>query len=199
MQMLTSQIPSRHGLGASFSECFLPHPEYGEIHWYAAYTCANHERRVAGQLEVRAIEHFLPLYTSVRRWKDRRVELGLPLFPGYVFVRLALRDRLQVLGIPGVVRLVGFKNIPTAMPDAEMDAFREGLSRQLRIEPYPYLTVGRRVRITEGPFKGLEGILLRVKSGLRVVMSLDLIHRSIVVDVDAADVLPLAGKKNGVY
>src|SRR5690348_1640448 len=79
-----------------------------EQHWYAAYTCANHEKQVASQLDVRVVEHFLPLYGSVRRWKDRRVTLDLPLFPGYVFIRLALQDRLRVLEIPGVVRLVGF-------------------------------------------------------------------------------------------
>src|ERR1700675_2118584 len=75
-----------------------------EQHWYAAYTCANHEKRVAAEIEARDVEHFLPVYASVRRWKDRRVSLELPLFPGYVFVRLALRDQLRVLQIPSVVR-----------------------------------------------------------------------------------------------
>jgi len=74
---------------------------YIEPRWYAAYTSANHEKRVAEQLKLRSVEHFLPLYDSVRRWKDRRMKLQLPLFPGYVFVRLALRDRLQVLQVPG--------------------------------------------------------------------------------------------------
>src|SRR5215470_15040410 len=83
-----------------------------EEHWYAAYTCASHEKRVAGELGARDVEHFLPLYTSVRRRKDRRVNLELPLFPGYVFVRLALSDRLRVLQIPSVVRLVGFGGLP---------------------------------------------------------------------------------------
>jgi len=86
-------------------------------HWYAAYTCAKHEKRVGAELGARAVEHFLPLYSSVRRWKDRRVQLEFPLFPGYVFVRLALRDRLRVLQIPGVVRLVGFNGLPAALPD----------------------------------------------------------------------------------
>src|SRR5215470_4543476 len=81
---------------------------FAERHWYAAYTCANHEKRIAAELQARTVEHFSPLYSSVRRWKDRRVNLELPLFPGYVFVRLALSDRLRVLQIPSVVRLVGF-------------------------------------------------------------------------------------------
>src|SRR5262245_10028837 len=89
-----------------------PPSVFVEQHWYAAYTCANREKRVATELGVRDVEHFMPLYSSVRRWKDRRVNLELPLFPGYVFVRLALRDRLRVLQIPSVVRLVGFNGLP---------------------------------------------------------------------------------------
>ena len=87
--------------------------------WYAAYTSANHEKRVAEQLCARSVEHFVPLYESVRRWKDRKVRLQLPLFPGYVFVRLVWWDRLHVLQVPGVARLVGFNGRPCALPDSE--------------------------------------------------------------------------------
>lgn len=167
---------------------FAPPTSNLEERWYAAYVCANHEKRVAAQLTTWAVEHFLPLYSSVRRWKDRRVTLDLPLFPGYVFVRLALRDRLRVVQIPRVVRLVGFNGLPAALPDTEMEIMRSGLSEQLRAVPYPFLTVGRRIRISSGPFAGLEGILKRRRSGFRVVVSLDLIQRSVAVDVDAADV-----------
>jgi transcription antitermination factor NusG len=156
--------------------------------WYAAYTCANHEKRVAQQLCVRSIEHFLPLYDSVRRWKDRRVQLQLPLFPGYVFVRIALRDRLQVLEIPSVARLVGFNGTPTPLAEGEIEALKAGLEGGVRVVPHPYLKVGRRVRIIAGPFEGLEGILIRRKNELRFVISLDLIHRSISVEVDGIDV-----------
>jgi transcription antitermination factor NusG len=162
--------------------------QWTEQRWYAAYVCSNHEKRVAIQLDARAVEHFLPLYVSVRRWKDRRVQLVLPLFPGYVFIRLALRDRLRVMQIPSVVRLVGFNGLPTALPDEEMEILRSGLSERLRAEPHPFLTVGRQVRITAGPFAGLAGVLKRKKGGLRVVISLDLIQRSVAVDVDASSV-----------
>jgi transcription antitermination factor NusG len=164
-------------------------------HWYAAYTCAKHEKRVAAELVAREVQHFLPLYSSVRRWKDRRVQLDLALFPGYVFVRLALRDRLQVLQIPSVVRLVGFGGLPTALPDVEMEILREGLCQGSRAEPHPFLTIGRRVRITAGPFAGLEGVLKHKKSNLRVVVSLELIQRSVAVDVDAADVQGVVSAK----
>jgi transcription antitermination factor NusG len=162
-----------------------------EPHWYAVHTCANHEKRVANQLVEREVEHFLPLYHSVRRWSDRRVELALPLFPGYVFVRLELSSRLRVLQIPSVVRLVGFGGLPVALPDTEMEIMRSGLSQNLRAEPHPFLKVGRRVRITGGAFAGLEGILKKKKGSLRAVVSLILIQRSVAVDVDFADVAPV--------
>lgn len=158
-----------------------------EQHWYAAYTCANHEKRVAAELGMREVEHFLPLYSSIRRWKDRRVSLDLPLFPGYVFVRLALRERLRVVQIPSVVRLVGFNGLPAALPDGEVEILRSGLCQSLRAEPHPFLTVGRRVRITGGPFAGLEGVLKRRKRGLRVIVSLNLIQQSVAVELDEAD------------
>jgi transcription antitermination factor NusG len=167
---------------------------HGAPRWYAAYTCANHEKRVVAQLVERGIEHFLPLYRSLHRWTDRRVELELPLFPGYVFVRLALRERLRVVRIPGVVHLVGFGGLPTPLPDDELAILRSGLTECPRAEPHPFLTVGRRVQITSGPFAGLGGLLERKKGKMRVVVSLDLIQRSLSVDVDATQVQPLMGK-----
>jgi transcription antitermination factor NusG len=167
-------------------------PAMSQARWYAVYTCANHEKRVAAELGTRDVEHFLPLYSSMRRWKDRRVQLELPLFPGYVFVRIALCQRLRVVQIPSLVRLVGFGGLPTALPDTEMEIMRSGLSQNPQAEPHPFLTVGRRVRINCGPFAGLEGVLKRKRGGMRVVVSLELIQRSLAVDVEAADVSPLA-------
>jgi len=155
--------------------------------WYAAYTSANHEKRVAEQLSLRSVEHFLPAYASVRRWKDRRVTLQMPLFPGYVFVRMALRDRLQVQQVPGVAHLVGFDGTPAALPDEEIEALRASLESGVRAEPHPYLTVGRRVRLKSGPLAGMQGILLRRKGNFRVVISIELIQRSLIVQVDAVD------------
>jgi transcription antitermination factor NusG len=171
-------------------ELALP-PQYIEERWYAAQTCANHEKRVQEQLLQRAVTSYLPLYSSVRRWKDRRVKLDLPLFPGYVFVRLALRDRLQILQVPSVVRLVGFSGHPTPLPDQEIDALRQGLDHSLPMEPHPYLKTGQRVRVTAGPLAGLEGILLRRKKTSRIVISLDLIMRSAAIEIDVTDVMPL--------
>jgi transcription antitermination factor NusG len=166
-----------------------------EPRWYAAYTCANHEKRVAAELHVRSVEHFLPLYSSVRHWKDRRVNLELPLFPGYVFVRLPLCDRLHVLQISSVVRLVGFNGLPTALPDEEMEVLRCGLSQRSHAKPHPFLTVGRRVRIIGGPFAGLEGVLKRKRNNLRVVVSVESIMRSIVVEVEEVELEAMCSSK----
>ena len=155
-----------------------------DVRWYAIYTSANHEKRIAAELERRSIECFLPLYSSVRRWKDRRVKLDLPLFPSYVFLHFALRDRLRALQIPGVARFVGFGSGATAIPELDIARIRDILNQGLRAEPHPYLTVGRRVRIQSGPLAGLEGILRRRKNKLRFVVSLQLIQRSVSVELE---------------
>ena len=159
--------------------------------WYAAYTCANHEKRVAEHLAGRGVEYFLPLYEAVHRWKDRRVRVKLPLFPGYVFVRLPLPERLRVLQTPGVARLVGFGDTPAPLADAEIKALRNGLQGQINMQPHPYVCEGQKLRILRGPLAGMEGTLLRRKGGLRLVLAIDLIMRSVVVDVDAEDICPI--------
>lgn len=171
-------------------EVVLP-AAYLEPQWYAAYTSANHEKRVAAQLGQRSVEHFLPLYDSVRRWKDRRVQLQLPLFPGYVFVHLALRDRLQVLQIPGVAKIVGFNGTPAALPQEEIEALRASLESGVRATPHPYLKVGRRALVKTGPLKGMQGVLVKRKNRSRFVISLDLIMRSVAVEVDALELEPM--------
>src|SRR6266478_2667910 len=168
----------------------LPTSPAGPL-WYAAYTSANREKRVAEQLTVRTVEHFLPCYESVRRWKDRRVRLEMPLFPGYVFVRITSRDRLQVLGVPGVVRIVGFGGHLAALPECQIDLLRQGLLGGALAQPHPYLKRGCRVRIRNGALQGAVGILIRKKGRFRVVLSVDLIMRSIAVEVDAADIEPV--------
>jgi transcription antitermination factor NusG len=168
-----------------------------ELRWYAAYTCANHEKRVREQLEQRSLESFLPVYETVRQWKDRRMQLQVPLFPGYLFVRIAAIDRLRVLQVPGLVRLVGFNGQLAALPDEEIEALKQGLAGGVRAEPHPFLTVGRRVRVKRGPFEGRQGILLRRKGKLRLVLSIELIMRSVVIDIDIDDVEPEDARQSG--
>ena len=159
-----------------------------EVQWYAAYTSANHEKRVAQQLTWRSVEHFLPVYESVRRWKDRRVPLQLPLFPGYVFVRLALRDRLRVLAVPGVARLVGFDGRPTVVPAEDIEAIRACLEGRRDVQPHPYVQCGQRVQVLAGPLAGFSGIVLRQKNRARFVVSFDVLERSVAVELEGTEV-----------
>src|SRR5208283_2708871 len=158
-----------------------------EPRWYAAYTSANHEKRVAEQLQRRSVENFLPLYESVRRWKDRRVRLKLPLFPGYVFVHIALRDRLKVLQVPGVAKLVSFHGQPAPVPDKDIEAIRTCLAGPHPVQPHRYLQRGQRVRVLSGPLAGLTGIVVRQKKSTRFVISFDLLMRSVSVELDSSD------------
>jgi transcription antitermination factor NusG len=158
-----------------------------EVQWYAAYTSANHEKRVAQQLEWRSVDHFLPVYESVRRWKDRRVRLQWPLFPGYVFVRLRLPDRLRVLAVPGVARLVGFDGRPTPVPAEDIEAIRTCLAGNRDVQPHPYVRCGQRVRVLSGPLAGFSGIVLRQKNRTRFVISFDVLERSVAVEMDDYD------------
>lgn len=162
-----------------------------EALWYAGYTAARHEKRVAEHLEQRGVEHFLPLYETIHRWNNGRHRVKLPLFPGYLFVHIALRDRLRVLEVPGFVRLVGFSGLPCPLPEADIRKMREALNTGVLAEPYPYLTAGTRVEIRNGPLQGMTGILLRRQNKHRIVISVDLIMRSMVVEVEASDIVPL--------
>ncbi len=155
--------------------------------WYAAYTCARHEKHVARQLEERNIDCFLPLYRAVHRWKDRLKELDLALFPGYVFVHVGPQDRLRVLQTSSVVRFVSFGGHPAAIDDDSVEALRKGVANGIRVEPCPYLKIGQKVRVKHGPLAGTEGILVRKRDKFRLVLSIDLIMRSVAAEVHAAD------------
>jgi transcription termination/antitermination protein NusG len=161
--------------------------QMSEARWVAVYTVVRHEKVVSRQFEERNIETFLPLYRSVRRWKDRKKEVELALFPGYVFVRILANRRLQVLQVPGVVSIVSFNGELAALPEQEINALRNGLENQLYAEPCPYLKVGKRVRVIRGPMAGAEGILSRKKDRYRVVISVDVLMRAVAVEVDATD------------
>jgi transcription antitermination factor NusG len=155
-----------------------------EGNWFAVFTRTHHEKRVAEQLTNRGIESFLPLYHAVHHWThNRKVDLELPLFPNYLFVNITPEQRLRTLEVGGVLSLVSKGNRPAALPNAEIERLRSGL-RSRKYEPCPYLTAGTRVRIAAGPLAGTEGIVLRQKSGLRFVLTVNLIMQSVAIEVD---------------
>jgi transcription antitermination factor NusG len=160
-------------------------------HWFAIYTASRHEKHVAEQLNDRQFETFLPLYRAVHVWKNRsKVTLDLPLFPCYLFARSGPERRGNLLSVPGVLSIVGSKQESWPLPDAEVEALRSGLQQHNAV-PHSYLAVGDRARITNGPFAGMEGVVLRQNNGLRVVLSFSHIMRSFSVEVNVCDLEPL--------
>ena len=157
-----------------------------EQNWYVAYTCSRHEKYLAEQCEQRGIPAFLPLYAVQRQWKRRRAEVLLPLFPSYVFVRMALVERFRVLALPGMVSLVSFKGHPAIVADTQIEALRKAVTLG-RAEPCAYLQSGKRVRVTAGPLLGLEGIVQEIKNKISVIVSFDWMNRSVLVSLDAAE------------
>ena len=147
-------------------------------------------------LKQREIEHFLPLYRSKRKWKDgSRITLDLPLFSGYLFVRIQRNERGKVLEVPGALSLVmGTGGEPAALPDTTIQALRAGL-QDYEAEPHPVLTSGQRARISSGAFAGLHGIVVRQKNFCRVVLTLESIMRSFSVEVGFEDLEPLPAEE----
>jgi transcription antitermination factor NusG len=160
---------------------------HGPRQWFAVYTTSCHEKRVAEHCQVRDIESFLPTYQSTRRWKNGcTVNIDSPLFPGYVFVRVNHTHRVRVLELPGVVSIVGAARQPTPLPDTDIESLRNGI-HLLKAEPHPCLNLGDKVKIRKGPLAGMTGVLVRKKNGLRVVLTLELIMKSISVEIDEQD------------
>ncbi len=154
--------------------------------WFAIYVMTRHEKRIALHLQAREIEHFLPLYETRRKWRDgSNVTVQLPLFPSYLFVRASRSQRVRALGVPGVLSAVG-KRESSVISDTYIDSLRKVVTLG-KVEPHPYLATGAVVRIRSGVLAGLQGIVVRQKSGCRVVLSLDLIERSVSMEVDIAD------------
>ena len=165
--------------------------------WFAVYTLSCREKQVSRHMELHAIEHFLPVTKTRRRWKNGcTVLVEEPLFPGYLFVRIEGSARPRVLAVPGVHSIVGTGKHPVPLPNFEIETLRRSVD-VLKIEPHPYLNVGERATILRGPLAGMTGIVVRKKNGLRFVLSLDLIMKSVAVEVDAADLEP-CGEMNWI-
>jgi transcription antitermination factor NusG len=159
--------------------------------WFAAYTAPRHEKAVARHFEVRNVEHFLPLFRAVRRWKNGcKVPVEFPVFPNYLFVRTTQRASSGLRDVPGLLSFVGQGCTSLAIPDVEIDLLRKELPLR-KFEPHPYLIAGRKVQIVTGPLAGACGVLVRKKNDLRVVLTVDLIRQSVAVEVAADEVEPI--------
>jgi transcription antitermination factor NusG len=159
--------------------------------WYALYTRSRYEKKVDLDLRSRGIESYLPLVQEVHCWSDRKKKVWEPLFRGYVFVRTDLREKVSILQTPGVVRFVGIRHVPSSIPDEQINWIRILTNAPDALRRETYLAVGETVRITAGPFRGVEGFIVRVKDCTRVVISLAAIAQSVSVEVPAEFVEPV--------
>src|SRR6516162_5322363 len=160
--------------------------------WFALQVRTKHEFGVASLLRGRGYAPFVPLYQCRKRWSDRIKVVDAPLFPGYLFCRLNLQNRLPVLMTPGVTQIVGCSRVPIPVDEAEINAIQTMVATGLPARPWPFLQVGDRVQIERGPVRGLEGILLEVRGAQRFVLSVTLLQRSVAVEIDPAFVKSLA-------
>jgi transcription termination/antitermination protein NusG len=161
--------------------------------WYAVRTRSRQEKAAATMLEALGVSHFLPLISQERQWSDRKKMVTVPMFPGYLFVRIMATSglELRVRQVPGVVDFVGNQNGPSAVPEDEIQNVRALLSPAVKCFPCPFLKAGDRVRIVSGALAGIEGLFIRCGARSRVVVSVEIIQRSIAVDVSEYDVEPL--------
>jgi len=153
-------------------------------YWYALYTRHQHEKTVADILSAKGFEVFLPLYSAAHQWKDRVKRLSLPLFPCYVFIRASLDRRLPIVTTPGVYAFVGVEGRAARIPDAEIDAVHRTMDSLLHVEPHPFLRSGDWVRVKSGPLEGIEGILVRKTNRFRLVLSVEMLEKSVALEVD---------------
>ena len=154
-------------------------------HWFAVRTAPRSELRASSELSLRGLENYLPTRRVIRNWSDRVKTVDEPLFPGYLFGRFDLDDRVRVLQALGVKQIVGIGNTPAPISDSEIDNLRALVSANTLLVPWPYLDAGQRVRIDRGPLAGVEGFVVRADQGaLRIVVSVDLLQRSVATEID---------------
>lgn len=168
----------------------LPRPQ---LFWYALRVQSRLSSLASTTLRGKGYEEFLPLYRSRRKWSDRIKELELPLFPGYLFCRFDVSDRLMpILTTPGVIGILGAGKTPVPVDIEEIEAIRAILRSGLAAQPWPLLRVGAKVYIERGPLAGLEGIVINTDKVYRLIVSVSMLQRSVAVEIDREWARPIA-------
>jgi transcription termination/antitermination protein NusG len=172
----------------------------GDKHWYAVYTKPRHEKVVKRVLDDKQVESFLPLRREISRWADRRIELLLPLFPGYLFVKYSIaKESHKVLATDGLIRVVGNGDMPLPVSETEINSLKILLSHNLDFETCQFLETGQKVKVVGGPLAGVTGIVVKKNKKQRVVISVELIQRSLTVDVDSFDLEPVTKARTAAH
>ncbi len=169
---------SSHAVAALLPRAEAPPP------WFGVRTKSNQEKLAASVLEAKGVELYLPLYRVQRRWSDRIAETTLPLFPGYLFCRFEPSQKLPIISTPGVASVVAFGNVPAPIDNSEIEAIQALINAGNGLQPHPYLREGERIKVNSGPLEGVEGILIRKRTAWRMVVSINLLQRSISIEID---------------
>lgn len=171
----------------------IPPPAMHHPEWFAVHTRCRHEKKVEAELQRKGIETFLPLISQTRQWSDRKTIIEFPLFPCYLFVRVAIAPaaHISVLQTNGVVTVLGTNGRPTPIPDFQIESTRTLITNKVPFEQHPFLKVGQRVRVRGGSLDGVEGVLLATGKDRKLVLSLELIKQSLAVSLDGYDVEPV--------
>lgn len=165
------------------------------VNWFALQVRSRWEAPTAELLRGKGFETLLPTYMAKRKWSDRVKVVEAPLFPGYVFCRFDVHNRLPILITPGVLSVVGRGKTPVAVDDSEIRSIQAAVGSGIELEPWPYIEVGERVRIQDNVLDGMEGILTSFKGGHRVIISVTLLRRSVALEIDRSRIAPVAVPK----
>jgi len=163
--------------------------------WFALQVRSRWEGTTASLLRGKGLETLLPTYTTKRKWSDRFKVVESPLFPGYVFCRFDVHNRLPVLITPGVISVVGRGKTPVAVDDTEILSIQAAIGSGIHLEPWPYVQIGERVRIKDDVLDGMEGILTSFKGSHRVIISVTLLRRSVALEIDRSRITPLTSPR----
>jgi transcription antitermination factor NusG len=166
--------------------------ENAQYPWYVLQVKAGREQSTAFLLRQKGLAGFLPLYTSSRRWSDRTKLLEIPLFPGYVFCRFDVQNRLPILTTPGVLQVIGMGGVPEPVDETEIAGLQRVVRSGLLMQPWPFLKIGERVSFQDGPLRNVQGVLTEIKGQSNLIVSITLLQRSVAVRVERAAIRPVA-------
>ncbi|MDW7693765.1 UpxY family transcription antiterminator [Flammeovirgaceae bacterium SG7u.111] len=168
-----------------------PQHEASACQWYAVNTRFKHEKKVHKLLQAKGVHSFLPLYSTLRYWSDRKKRVEEPLFSCYLFVKINLKEKLDVLQTNGVLSFVSFEHSPVSIPECQIETIQRLLSGNAEFEVKHHFKRGERVKVVSGPFAGMEGHLLRTKTASRLMIGIDALKQSIAVEIGAHELEPI--------
>ena len=169
--------------------------ETKSLHWYVAYTFPNAEKSVQRALSKMQIDSFLPLHAQVRHWSDRRKVISVPVFPSYIFISSPHNERYEALGVRGIIKYVSFNGKPAIIKDEHIESIKKMMVGEIQVHEGVNLVAGARIRITEGPFTGAEGILQKVNGRSRLFVLIECLNRSVSVNIQRGMVSTIAEEK----